>query len=117
LVVAAAVIAQVREQALAVTEVARVEGVRARRAGQQLYVALNLAAARAIALAEAHAMAERVWREVLAHVAGAAMVDVHVDPLGLPEGVDLTAATHVDRGEEQAPGLAHELAGDGQPPA
>jgi cation diffusion facilitator family transporter len=112
-----AVIAQVREQALAVSGVAQVEDVRARWAGQQLYVALNLAADGAIPLAEAHAMVERVRQEVLAHVAGAAMVDVHVDPLGPPEGMDPTAAARVDRGEEQAQGLAHELVGDSQPPA
>ncbi|HEV2457025.1 MAG TPA: hypothetical protein VGS80_01570 [Ktedonobacterales bacterium] len=44
-------------------------------------------------------------------------MDVHMHPLGQAEGVDPTAATHVDRGEVQAQGIAHELAGDSQPPA
>ena len=49
-------------------------------------------------------------------MAAAEMVDVDVDPLGLPEGVDPHAAPREGRGEEQVQGFGHELAGDEQQP-
>lgn len=98
-----AIVDEVREHALSVSGVREVEDIRARWAGRQLYVALNLGADATMTLAEAHAIAERVRQEVLAHVAGAAMVDIHVDPVGLPDGVDPHAWMHEDHehGEDQ----------------
>jgi len=63
--------------------VAQVTETRARWAGRQLYIALVLTADPSLTLAAAHAIAERVRQEVLHHVPGASMVDVHVDPAGL----------------------------------
>lgn len=91
-----AVVDEVRGHALSITGVQQVEDIRARWAGRRLYVALNLGADATMTLAEAHAIAERVRQEVLAHVAGAAIVDVHVDPVGLPDGMDPHAWTHAD---------------------
>lgn len=95
-----AIVDEVREHALSVSGVRAVEDIRARWAGRQLYVALNLGADATMTLAEAHAIAERVRQEVLAHVAGAAMVDIHVDPVGLPDGVDPHAWMHEDHGDD-----------------
>ncbi|MGZ3602678.1 MAG: cation diffusion facilitator family transporter [Ktedonobacterales bacterium] len=97
-----AIVDEVREHALSVPGVREVEDIRARWAGRQLYVALNLGADATMTLAQAHAIAERVRQEVLAHVAGAAKVDIHVDPVGLPEGVDPHAWTHEDHEEYEA---------------
>lgn len=91
-----AIVDEVRTYALTVPGVQEVADIRARWSGRQLYVALNLGANAAMTLAEAHAIAERVRQEVLAHVAGAAMVDIHVDPIGLPDNIDPHAWTHED---------------------
>lgn len=96
-----ATIEHIRELAGSVAGVQQVEDVRARWAGRRLYAALNIAADGAMPLSEAHAVAERVRQEVLSHVPGAAMVDVHVDPLGQPEGADAHAWTH-DAGQVHA---------------
>lgn len=80
-----AVVTQVRELAQAVPGVREVADVRARWAGRRLYIAFNIGADAALTLAQAHTIAETARQEVLAHVAGAAIVDIHVDPLGLPE--------------------------------
>src|SRR5262249_6787750 len=68
--------------------------------GRRLYVALNLGADASMTLLEAHAVAERARQEILAHVAGAASVDIHVDPVGLPEGVDPHAWLHKDHHQD-----------------
>lgn len=88
------VIDDVRAQALAVPGVQQVDDLRARWAGRRLYIALNVGADGTLTLMEAHTIAERVRQEVLSHVAGAAIVDVHVDPVGLPEGIDAHAWLH-----------------------
>lgn len=88
------IITKVRAQAASVPGVAQIEDVRARWAGRQLYVALNISADGSLSLADAHAIAERVRQEVLAHVPGAAMVDIHVDPTNLPDGANPHAWTH-----------------------
>lgn len=93
------VVAQVYREALAVPGVTQVTDVRARWAGRRLFVALTLGADGAISLTDAHAVAERVRQEVLSHVRGAAMVDIHVDPVGLPAGVDPHAWRHVNHDE------------------
>jgi divalent metal cation (Fe/Co/Zn/Cd) transporter len=69
--------------AAGVPGVAQVRETRARWAGRQLYIALVLAADPSLTLAAAHAIAERVRQEVMRHVPGASMVDIHVDPAGL----------------------------------
>lgn len=89
-----ATVERIRAEAAAVPGVEQVEDVRARWAGRRLYIALNIGASGSLPLAEAHAIAERVRQEILSHVQGAAMVDIHVDPLGLPEGVDAHAWVH-----------------------
>lgn len=91
-----AVVDEVREHALSIPGVQEVADIRARWAGRRLYVALTLGADATMTLGEAHAVAERVRQEVLAHVAGAAIVDIHVDPVGLPDGIDPHAWTHDD---------------------
>lgn len=110
------VVAQVRREALAVPGVAQVTDVRARWAGRRLFVALALGADGAISLTDAHAVAERVRQEVLSHVRGAAVVDIHVDPVGLPEGVDPHAWMHVDHDDHKHDehGHAHVQDGDHQ---
>src|SRR5260370_38102836 len=75
-----AIIARIRAQAEAVPGVERVEDIRARWAGRRLYTSLNLWVNGAMPLAEAHAIAERARQEILAHLVGAAQVDIHVDP-------------------------------------
>ncbi len=75
-----AIVARIRAQAEAVPGVERVEDIRARWAGRRLYTSLNLWVNGAMPLAEAHAIAERARQEILAHLAGAAQVDIHVDP-------------------------------------
>lgn len=102
------VVARVYREALAVPGVAQVTDVRARWAGRRLFVALTLGADGAISLTDAHAVAERVRQEVLSHVRGAAMVDIHVDPVGLPEGVDPHAWTHVDHDDHDDHPHAHD---------
>lgn len=108
-----ATITQIRELAGSVAGVKQVEDVRARWAGRRLYAALNISADGAMPLSEAHAVAERVRQEVLAHVLGAAMVDVHVDPLSLPEGADAHAWTH--DADERHPGHEQADEHDAQP--
>lgn len=90
------VIEQVRAEALGVPGVQEVADIRARWAGRRLYVAFNIGADSALTLAQAHAIAERARQEVLAHVSGAAIVDIHVDPVGLPPGEDPHAWLHED---------------------
>ncbi len=90
------IVDEVRKHALSIPGVQEVADIRARWAGRQLFVVLNLGADAQMTLAEAHSIAERVRQEVLAHVAGAAMVDIHVDPVGLPDGVDPHVWTHKD---------------------
>lgn len=82
------VLDEIEAQARSVPGVHGVSDVRARWAGRRLFVALNVDADRALTLAAAHDIAESVRQEVLAHVQGAATVDVHVDPWGLPDGHD-----------------------------
>ncbi len=91
------VVEQVRERALSVPGVAEVADVRARWGGRRLYVAFNIGADSALTLAQAHAIAERARQEVLAHVSGASIVDIHVDPVGLPPGEDPHAWAHAAR--------------------
>jgi cation diffusion facilitator family transporter len=81
-----ATIEQIRALAQAVPGVQAVTDVRARWAGRRLYTAFNIQADSALTLAQGHAIAERVRQEVLAHVAGAASADIHVDPAGVPHG-------------------------------
>lgn len=88
------VIEQVREQARAVAGVRELTDVRARWAGRRLYIAFNIGADATLTLAEAHAIAERARQAVLAHVPGAAIVDIHVDPVGLPSHEDPHAWLH-----------------------
>ena len=82
------VVDEIEALAGAVPGVRAVAGVRARWSGRQLYVALNIEADAQLTLAGAHAIAEDVRQEVLAHVQGASAVDVHVDPWGLPPEQD-----------------------------
>jgi cation diffusion facilitator family transporter len=88
------IVTEVRARATAVPGVRQIEDVRARWAGRRLYIALNLGADASITLLEAHTIAERARQEILAHIAGAASVDIHVDPVNLPEGVDPHAVLH-----------------------
>jgi cation diffusion facilitator family transporter len=88
------VIEQIRERALAVPGVRELTEVRARWGGRRLFVAFNIGADATLTLAEAHAIAERVRQEVLAHVPGASIVDIHVDPIGMPSGEDPHAWKH-----------------------
>lgn len=93
---------EARALALATPGVRRVDEVRGRWAGRQLFIALILAADAGLTLAEAHDIAERVRQEVLAHVPGAAIVDIHVDPADLPGGRDPhgpLASGHADLSE------------------
>lgn len=94
---------RIRAEAAAVPGVEQIEDVRARWAGRRLYIALNIGARGSLPLTEAHAIAERVRQEILSHVQGAAMVDIHVDPLGLPDGVDAHAWVHESHGAEHGP--------------
>ena len=79
---------QIEAVATDVPGVRFVRDVRARWAGRRLYIALTMGADSTLTLADAHAIAEHVRQDVLAQVAGACTVDVHVDPAGLPLGVD-----------------------------
>jgi cation diffusion facilitator family transporter len=106
-------IEQVRDLARHVPGVMEVADVRARWGGRRLYIAFNIGADSNLTLAQAHAIAEHARQEVLSHVAGAAIVDIHVDPVGLPAGEDPHAWQHTADGEEDA-GHAH--AADGHPP-
>lgn len=83
-----ALITQMRDLATSVTDVREVADLRARWAGRRLYVAMNIGVDGATPLTEAHAIAEQVRQEILAHVQGAAAVDVHVDPVGLDSTFD-----------------------------
>ena len=89
-----AVVEQIRGIAQATPGVQDVQDIRARWSGRRLYIAMNIGADASITLAEADAIAERVRQETLAHVTGAALVDIHVDPLGLPSGADPHAWLH-----------------------
>lgn len=95
------VIEQVRMEAMGVPGVQEVADIRARWAGRRLYVAFNIGADSTLTLAQAHAIAERARQEVLAHVAGAAIVDIHVDPVGLPAGEDPHVWTHESHDEHK----------------
>lgn len=75
---------QIRRYATTADGAWRVDEVRARWAGRRLFVAVVLSADANLTLAQAHDIAERVRQEILAHVPGATIVDVHVDPAGLP---------------------------------
>ena len=89
-----AVVEQIRGIARATPGVQDVQDIRARWSGRRLYIAMNIGADAGITLADAHAIAERVRQETLAHVTGAALVDIHVDPLGLPGDIDPHAWLH-----------------------
>ncbi|MEO7002111.1 MAG: cation transporter dimerization domain-containing protein, partial [Ktedonobacterales bacterium] len=89
-----AVVEQIRAIALATPGVQDVQDIRARWSGRRLYIAMNIGADANSTLAEAHAVAERVRQETLAHVTGAALVDIHVDPMGLPSDIDPHAWLH-----------------------
>ena len=90
------VIEQVRELAERVPGVAEVADVRARWGGRRLYGAFNIGADSNLTLAQAHSIAEHARQEVLSHVAGATIVDIHVDPVGLPAGDDPHTWQHTD---------------------
>ncbi|HLZ22923.1 MAG TPA: cation diffusion facilitator family transporter [Ktedonobacterales bacterium] len=98
------VIEQIREQALAVPGVRELTEVRARWGGRRLFIAFNIGADAALSLAEAHAIAERARQEVLTHVRGAAIVDIHVDPVGMPPDEDPHAWMHDDHHDHQHDG-------------
>lgn len=111
-----ALVEQMRVQAIAVPGVREIGDLRARWAGRRLYAAMNIGVDGAAPLTEAHAIAERVRQEILAHVPGAAAVDVHVDPVGLDPTFDAHRWLHqphddpdVDRRED-----AHSHAHDRQ---
>lgn len=99
------VIDEIGEIAAATPGVREVTETRARWAGRRLYVALLLTADPGLTLAEGHAIAERVRQEVLRHVPGAAIVDIHVDPAGLHEEahrpLDLTHEGHDHKDERE----------------
>lgn len=95
------VIEQIREQALAVPGVLELTDVRARWGGRRLYIAFNIGADSILTLAEAHAIAERARQEVLMHVHGAAVVDIHVDPVGMPPDKDPHAWMHDEHDEHK----------------
>src|SRR5215216_1568636 len=59
-----------------------VHDVRVRWAGRSLFAVLAVMLDPALSLEEAHAIAERVRHDLLHHVGGLAMVDVHMDPAG-----------------------------------
>ena len=82
------VVDSIERQARGVAGVQDVADVRARWAGRRLYIALTIAVDSALTIAAGHDIAETVRQEVLAHVQGAATVDVHMDPWGMPDGVD-----------------------------
>ncbi|HEV7129170.1 MAG TPA: cation diffusion facilitator family transporter [Ktedonobacterales bacterium] len=94
------VVDEIEAQARAVEGVRGVADVRARWAGRRLLVALNVAADSSLTLADGHAIAERVRQEVLAHVQGAATVDIHVDPWGLPDDQDPHRWQHDDHHDD-----------------
>lgn len=82
------ILAQIRRYAATTEGVRHVDEVRARWAGRRLFVAIVLSADAQLTLAQAHDVAERVRQEILAHIEGASIVDVHVDPDGLAAGED-----------------------------
>lgn len=82
------VLAEIRRHAATSDGVRNVTEVRARWAGRRLFVALTLTADAHLRLIEAHAIAERARQEILTHIAGATIVDIHVDPDGLPQEED-----------------------------
>ncbi len=96
------VVEEIEAQARAVAGVRDVTDVRARWAGRRLFIALNVAADASLTLAAAHQIAEDVRQEVLAHVQGAATVDVHADPWGLPAGEDPHRWRHDHAGDAEA---------------
>lgn len=98
------VIEQIREQATAVPGVRELTEVRARWGGRRLYIAFNIGADSTLTLAEAHAIAERARQQILTHVPGAAIVDIHVDPVGLPSSEDPHASLHERQHEQQHTG-------------
>ena len=91
---------QMRVLARTVSGVREIADLRARWAGRRLYVAMNIGVDGALPLTEAHAIAERVRQEILAHVPGAAAVDVHVDPVGLDPTFDAHRWLHEPHDEE-----------------
>ena len=94
------VIQQIRARALAVPGVRELTDVRARWGGRRLFVAFNIGADASLTLAQAHAIAERARQEILTHVSGAAIVDIHVDPVGMPPGEDPHAWAHDEHDHE-----------------
>lgn len=93
------VIEQIHTRAQTVPGVRELTDVRARWAGRRLYIAFNIGAESTLTLAEAHAIAERARQEVLTHVPGAAIVDIHVDPVGMPPDQDPHAWMHDEHGD------------------
>jgi hypothetical protein len=63
---------------------------------------MNIGVDGATPLTEAHAIAERVRQEILAHVPGATAVDVHVDPVGLDPTFDAHRWLHQPHDEPDA---------------
>lgn len=90
---------QIRGLAQQTPGVRVVGDLRARWAGRRLYAAMNIGVDGAMPLTEAHAIAERVRQEILAHVSGAAAVDVHVDPVGADPSFDPHRWIHAPHAE------------------
>jgi cation diffusion facilitator family transporter len=102
------VVDQIEAQARSVPGVREVADVRARWAGRRLFVALSVATDSTLTVAAAHDIAESVRQEVLAHVQGAATVDVHIDPWGLPSDQDPHRWRHDDNHDHHPPHTARD---------
>jgi cation diffusion facilitator family transporter len=75
-----ALIRRISTLSAAVPGVEGVHDVRARWSGRVLWVALNIELPAAMALVDAHAVAERVHHTLLHEVEGVQAVDIHMDP-------------------------------------
>jgi cation diffusion facilitator family transporter len=103
-----AIVHEIEHVAEAVPGVEGVRDVRVRWAGRSLFVVLAVLLDPALTLEQAHTIAERVRHELLHHVNGLAMVDVHMDPAGDSHGpAHADTAHHADARRTVPIGHAH----------
>jgi cation diffusion facilitator family transporter len=102
------IVHEIEHVAEAVPGVQGVHDVRVRWAGRSLFAVLAILLEPTLPLEEAHAIAERVRHELLHHVNGLAMVDVHMDPAGEAHGPAHEETAHHAHTRRTAPiGHAH----------
>jgi cation diffusion facilitator family transporter len=98
-----AIVHEIEHVAESVPGVQGVHELRVRWAGRSLFATLAILLEPTLSLDEAHAIAEEVRHELLHHVNGLAVVDVHMDPAGEAHAAAHAATSHHADARRSAP--------------